>query len=204
MELPSRLLEAAVDRIASLPGIGRKTALRLALHLLRADAERVHGLARALTDMRDGVRPCRVCHTATEGAECSVCADPNRPAHLICLVEDLRDLLAIESLGSFRGRYHVLGGLISPMDGVGPSDLHVASLEDRLRALPEGTEVEVIFALPATMEGETTAYYVYRCIASLVHQVTVLARGVAVGDDLQHADEATLAQSLRARIPYRP
>ncbi|MGA1374529.1 MAG: toprim domain-containing protein, partial [Flavobacteriales bacterium] len=148
MELPSRLLEAAVDRIASLPGIGRKTALRLALHLLRSDAERVHGLARALTDMRDGVRPCRVCHTATEGAECSVCADPARPEHLICLVEDLRDQLAIEALGSFRGRYHVLGGLISPMDGVGPADLHVTSLEERLRALPEGTEVEVIFALP--------------------------------------------------------
>ena len=204
MELPSRLLEAAVDRIASLPGIGRKTALRLALHLLRTDAERVHGLARALTEMRDGVRPCGECYAATEGPLCTVCADPARSAHLICVVEDLRDLLAIEGIGTYRGRYHVLGGLISPMDGVGPADLHIAALEDRLAALPGDGEPEVLFALPTTMEGETTAYYVYRRIAGRVAKVTALARGVAVGDDLQHADEATLAQSIRARIPYTP
>jgi recombination protein RecR len=200
MELPSKLVEAAVDQIASLPGIGRRTALRLALHLLRRDAERVEAFARSLTAMREGVRGCSRCHNLCEGGLCAVCEDPARDAHQVCVVEDVRDLLAIESLRTYRGTYHVLGGVISPMDGVGPSDLFIADLVDRMRSAP--TEAEVIFALPTTMEGETTAFYLYRKLGDLPLRITAISRGVAVGDDLQHADEATLAQSLKTRMPY--
>ncbi len=208
MELPSRLMEVAVDQMASLPGIGRKTALRLVLHLLKRDEERVASFAQSFIDLRAGVRPCPVCANLTEADRCSICSDPARDGRTICLVEDLRDLLAIEQLGLYKGRYHVLGGVISPMDGIGPSDLTTALLLERLND-PEwvaGTEdelpVEVIFALPTTMEGETTAFYLHKKLAPLGVRVTAIARGIAVGDDLQHADEATLAQSLNQRLPY--
>jgi recombination protein RecR len=200
MELPSKLVEAAVDQIASLPGIGRKTALRLALHLLRREEERVEAFARSIVAMRSGVRGCSTCHNLCESAFCSICEDLSRDASLVCVVEDVRDLLAIESLGTYRGRYHVLGGVISPMDGVGPADLYIQDLVDRMRSAPEGSEV--IFALPTTMEGETTAFFLYRKLGSLPLRITAISRGVAVGDDLQHADEATLAQSLKTRMPY--
>jgi recombination protein RecR len=200
MELPSKLVEAAVDQIASLPGIGRKTALRLALHLLRREEERVEAFARSIVAMRSGVRGCSTCHNLCESAFCSICEDLSRDASLVCVVEDVRDLLAIESLGTYRGRYHVLGGVISPMDGVGPADLYIQDLLDRMRSAPEGSEV--IFALPTTMEGETTAFFLYRKLGSLPLRITAISRGVAVGDDLQHADEATLAQSLKTRMPY--
>ena len=200
MELPSKLVEAAVDQIASLPGIGRKTALRLALHLLSREEDRVEAFARSIVAMRSGVRGCSTCHNLCESAFCSICEDLSRDASLVCVVEDVRDLLAIESLGTYRGRYHVLGGVISPMDGVGPADLYIQDLVDRMRSAPEGSEV--IFALPTTMEGETTAFFLYRKLGSLPLRITAISRGVAVGDDLQHADEATLAQSLKTRMPY--
>lgn len=208
MELPSRLMEVAVDQMASLPGIGRKTALRLVLHLLKRDEERVTAFASAFVDLRAGVRPCPVCANLTEEAVCGICADPGRDDRTVCVVEDLRDLLAIEQLGVYRGRYHVLGGVISPMDGVGPADLTVDALVARCAdaAWVQGTEAglpaEIIFALPTTMEGETTAFYLFKKLAPTGVRVTAIARGVAVGDDLQHADEATLAQSLNHRLPY--
>lgn len=206
MELPSRLMEAAVDQIASLPGIGRKTALRLALHMLKRDEERVEAFSQAILAMRTGVRPCGVCNSLTETDKCKVCADLARDARTICVVEDLRDLLAIEGIGTYRGTYHVLGGLISPMDGVGPADLAIDGLTRRAAAVmaeqADALTPEVIFALPTTMEGETTAFYLYKQLQPTGIRVSTIARGVAVGDDLQHADEATLDQSIQRRLPY--
>ena len=155
--------------------------------------------------MKKGIHACTQCHNLTEAEVCSICLDPARQGNLVCIVEDIRDLLALEATGQYRGKYHVLGGVISPMDGIGPHDLNIASLMQRLELLnttPEKDKVEVIFALPATMEGETTAFYVFRKLAPLTVEVTAIARGLAVGEDLQHADEATLVQSLRQRLPY--
>lgn len=208
MELPSRLMEVAVDQMASLPGIGRKTALRLVLHLLKREEDRVASFAQSFIDLRAGVRPCPTCANLTEADQCSICADPNRDARTVCVVEDLRDLLAIEQLGLFKGRYHVLGGVISPMDGVGPADLAVESLVARfadaawVAGTDDGLPVEVIFALPTTMEGDTTAFYIHKRLRGVEVAVTTLARGVAVGDELQYADELTLIRSLQQRLPY--
>ncbi|MDA8605724.1 recombination mediator RecR [Flavobacteriales bacterium] len=202
MELPSRLIEAAVDQMASLPGIGRKTALRLVLNLLRRSDEQVEAFSESFQLMRQGVRGCATCHNLTESERCSICINPLRKENLICVVEDLRDLLAIEATGQFQGRYHVLGGVISPMEGVGPNDLNIESLVIRAGQLTQDDDGEIIFALPATMEGETTAFYLFRKLSSFNLQVTSIARGIAVGEDLQHADEATLVQSLRQRLPY--
>ena len=202
MELPSRLIEAAVDQMASLPGIGRKTALRLVLNLLRRSDEQVEAFSESFQLMRQGVRGCATCHNLTESDRCSICINPLRKENLICVVEDLRDLLAIEATGQFQGRYHVLGGVISPMEGVGPNDLNIESLVIRAGQLTQDDDGEIIFALPATMEGETTAFYLFRKLSSFNLQVTSIARGIAVGEDLQHADEATLVQSLRQRLPY--
>jgi len=202
MELPSRLIEAAVDQMASLPGIGRKTALRLVLNLLRRSDEQVEAFSESFQLMRQGVRGCATCHNLTESERCSICINPLRKENLICVVEDLRDLLAIEATGQFQGRYHVLGGVVSPMEGVGPNDLNIESLVIRAGQLTQDDDGEIIFALPATMEGETTAFYLFRKLSSFNLQVTSIARGIAVGEDLQHADEATLVQSLRQRLPY--
>jgi len=199
-QLPSRLIEAAVDQIATLPGIGRRTALRLALSLLRRDPERVHLLADSLKEMSDGVKPCKVCHNLTEDNICSICNSTGRDGATICVVEDLRDLLAIENLGNYRGVYHVLGGLISPMDGIGPADLFIQSLVERVK--DSSGKVEVIFALPATMEGETTSFYIFKKLKESNVVVTSLARGVAVGESLQYADEATLSRSIQNRTVY--
>lgn len=202
MELPSRLIEAAVDQMASLPGIGRKTALRLVLNLLRRSDDQVNSFSESFQLMRQGVRGCATCHNLTEAEECSICVNPLRKEHVICVVEDLRDLLAIEATGQFQGRYHVLGGVISPMEGVGPNDLSIESLVTRAAKIAAHEDGEVIFALPATMEGETTAFYLFRKLSPFSLKVTSIARGIAVGEDLQHADEATLVQSLRQRLPY--
>ncbi|MCH1585107.1 MAG: recombination mediator RecR [Flavobacteriales bacterium] len=202
MELPSRLIEAAVDQMASLPGIGRKTALRLVLNLLRRSDEQVEAFSESCQLMRQGVRGCATCPNLTASERCSICINPLRKENLICVVEDLRDLLAIEATGQFQGRYHVLGGVISPMEGVGPNDLNIESLVIRAGQLTKDDDGEIIFALPATMEGETTAFYLFRKLSSFNLQVTSIARGIAVGEDLQHADEATLVQSLRQRLPY--
>lgn len=200
VQLPSRLIEAAVDQMATLPGIGRRTALRLVLHMLARDEDRVRDFAEAMVAMREGVRPCSLCHNPTEGETCNLCANPHRDRTTVCVVEDVRDLLALESIGEYRGLYHVLGGVISPMDGVGPADLNVDTLVERAGA----EEVkEVILALPGSMEGDTTAFYLAKRLSGTEVLLTALARGVAVGEALQYADEATLSSSLLNRLPYK-
>ena len=200
VQLPSRLIEAAVDQMATLPGIGRRTALRLVLNMLARDEERVRDFAEAMVAMKEGVKPCNVCHNPTEDDTCNLCANPHRDASTVCVVEDVRDLLAMESMGEYRGLYHVLGGVISPMDGVGPADLNVDSLVSRAQT----EEVnEVILALPASMEGDTTSFYLAKRLKETSTLLTALARGVAVGEALQYADEATLSSSLLNRLPYQ-
>ena len=200
MQLPSRLIESAVDQMASLPGIGRRTALRLVLHMLARDEERVRDFAESMVAMREGVKPCSTCHNPTEDGVCNICANPHRDSATLCVVEDIRDLLALESVGEYRGLYHILGGVISPMDGVGPADLTVESLVARVQS----TEVkEVILALPASMEGDTTAFYLAKRVQAHDILLTTIARGVSVGEALQYADEATLSSSLLNRLPYK-
>jgi recombination protein RecR len=199
VEMPSRLIDRAVDQIAGLPGVGRRTALRLALHLLGRNEEDVRRFTEAIQDMKEGVLSCSTCGNLGEEEVCSICLDGRRDPSRIAIVEDLRDLLAIESTGHFKGRYHVLGGVISPMDGIGPADLRIESLLGRA-GNPEVKEV--IFALPTTMEGDTTAFYINKRLQGTEIEVTTLARGVAVGDELQYADELTLIRSLQQRLPY--
>ena len=200
MQLPSRLIESAVDQMASLPGIGRRTALRLVLHMLSRDEERVRDFAESMVAMRQGVKPCSTCHNPTEDGVCNIGANPHRDSSTLCVVEDIRDLLALESVGEYRGLYHILGGVISPMDGVGPADLTVESLVTRVQS----TEVkEVILALPASMEGDTTAFYLAKRVQAHDILLTTIARGVSVGEALQYADEATLSSSLLNRLPYK-
>lgn len=200
MQGSSRLIEAAVDQMATLPGIGRRTALRLVLHMLARDEERVRDFAEAMVAMKEGVKPCSICHNPTEDEVCHVCANPHRDKSMVCVVEDVRDLLALESIGEYRGLYHVLGGVISPMDGVGPADLTVDSLVGR--AADEELK-EIILALPASMEGDTTAFYLAKRLKDQNVLLTALARGVAVGEALQYADDATLSSSLLNRLPYK-
>ncbi len=194
------MIEAAVDQMATLPGIGRRTALRLVLHMLARDEERVRDFAEAMVAMKEGVKPCSICHNPTEDEVCHVCANPHRDKSMVCVVEDVRDLLALESIGEYRGLYHVLGGVISPMDGVGPADLTVDSLVGR--AADEELK-EIILALPASMEGDTTAFYLAKRLKDQNVLLTALARGVAVGEALQYADDATLSSSLLNRLPYK-
>lgn len=200
VQLPSRLIEAAVDQMSTLPGIGRRTALRLVLHMLSRDEDRVRDFAEAMVAMREGVKPCQVCHNPTESETCNLCGNPHRDSAMVCVVEDVRDLLALESMGEYRGLYHVLGGVISPMDGVGPADLNVDTLVTRAS---HAETKEVILALPASMEGDTTAFYLAKRLKESGVLLTALARGVAVGEALQYADEATLSSSLLNRLPYQ-
>lgn len=199
MEYASRILENTVDEIALLPGIGRKTALRLALHLIRRGPESSKKLSRALTEMADKLQHCKVCHNISDAPICSICENPSRNAQLLCVVEDIRDVMAIESTGQYKGKYHVLGGLISPLDGLGPSQLQIESLLERLKS---GEVNEVLFALGATVEGDSTAFYIFRKIAPLEVKVTAISRGIGVGDQLEYADEVTLARSIQQRIPF--
>ncbi len=199
MHFHSRLIEEAVDQMASLPGVGRKTALRLVLHLLSRDPGDVERFARSFTELRNGIRNCTVCHNLSDSQSCSVCADDRRDHGLVCVVETIRELLAIEATGEYRGVYHVLGGVISPVDGVGPADLSIDLLTERCNA---GKVNEIIFALSTTMEGETTAFYLFRKISPSGVKVSMIARGVAIGDELQYADELTLARSIVKRQPY--
>lgn len=194
---PSRLLERAVAEISKLPGIGRKTALRLALYLLRQEPAQTHALANALLSLRDEVCHCRVCHNVSDSDLCEICANPRRDAATVCVVENVSGVLSVEATGQYRGLYHVLGGLISPMDGVGPGDLEIASLCERVGA---GGVNEVILALSPTMEGDTTGFYISRRLAESGVLITTLARGVSVGDDLEYTDEATLGRALAARV----
>ena len=192
-QYPSRLLEQAVSEISKLPGIGRKTALRLVLHLLHREAKEVHLLSKSLTDLVDGVKYCHTCHNISDTEECDICANPQRDRSTICVVENIQNVMAIENTGQYRGLYHVLGGVISPMDGIGPNDLELQSLVDRVAG---GGIEEIILALNPTMEGDTTNFYIQRKIAGSGVRLSVLARGVSVGDDLEYTDEVTLGRSI--------
>lgn len=199
MTFSSKLIEKAVDAFATLPGIGRKTALRLVLHLLKQDKSATERFAGALSAMREGIRECRVCHNLSDEETCQICADTRRDRSLICVVETVRDLMAIEDTGQYRGLYHVLGGVISPIEGIGPADLNIDSLSARLE---EADLREVIMAISPTIEGETTVYYLSKKLQSSGVQVSAIARGVAFGGDLEYADELTLGRSIVARVPY--
>ncbi|MGD1981833.1 MAG: recombination mediator RecR [Flavobacteriales bacterium] len=199
MNFSSRKIELAVEEISRLPGIGKKTALRLALHLLRRPATQTEGLSAALLDLRNNTTFCSECHTISDTEICSICSSPKRDKSIVCIVEDVRDVMAIENTGGYSGVYHVLGGLISPMDGIGPSDLTIDALIDKMKT---GEVKEVVFALNTTMEGDTTNFYLYRKIKDFGASLTTIARGIAVGDELEFADEVTLGRSIQHRIPY--
>ena len=199
-KFPSVLLERAVGEISRLPGIGRKTALRLALHLLRQDEATVDALAEALSRLRHDVRYCSVCHNISDDDVCPICSDSRRDASTICVVENVQDVMAIENTQQFHGLYHVLGGIISPMDGIGPSDLNIDSL---VRRVAEGGVGEVILALSSTMEGDTTNFYISRRLQPLGVAVSVIARGISVGNELEYTDEVTLGRSIVNRTPMK-
>ena len=199
MEFSSKLLENAVNEVSQLPGIGRRTALRLVLHLLRQSEDQTNQLSKALLDMRSSINFCQQCHNISDQLVCEICANPNRNQNTICVVEDIRDVLAIESTASYRGVYHVLGGKISPMDGIGPTDLNIQSLVDKVN---EGKIKELIFALSSTMEGDTTNFYIYKQIQGAEVTLSTIARGISVGDELEYADEVTLGRSITNRVPF--
>lgn len=199
MEFSSKLLENAVNEISQLPGIGKRTALRLALHLLRQPEQQTVKLSDTLTKMRKEIKLCKNCHNISDVVLCEICQNPNRNQDIVCVVEDIRDVLAIENTSQFRGLYHVLGGKISPMDGIGPNDLNIASLIDKVKL---GHVKELIFALSSTMEGDTTNFYIFKQIENLHIITTTIARGIAVGDELEFADEVTLGRSILNRIPF--
>lgn len=198
-QFPSTLLEKAVGEFAKLPGIGRKTAMRLVLHLLRQDTATVEAFGNAIVTLKHEVKYCRVCHNISDTETCCICSNPQRDASQICVVENIRDVMAVEATRQFRGLYHVLGGVISPMDGIGPGDLQIESLVSRVEA---GGVSEVILALSTTMEGDTTNYYIYRKLAGSGVKLSVIARGVSVGDELEYADEVTLGRSIVNRTPF--
>jgi recombination protein RecR len=199
LQFPSKILENAVNEFSKLPGIGRKTALRLALHILKQDKESVDSFANAITTLRDEIKYCKNCYNISDSDTCSICSNPRRDHSLVCIVENVRDVMAIENTHQYQGIYHVLGGLISPMDGTGPDDLTIAPLEEKLR---KGEIKEIIFALSTTMEGDTTNLYLYRKFQSYPVKFTTIARGVAIGDELEYADEVTLGRSLVDRLPF--
>ena len=205
-QYPSKLLEDAVDAIRSLPGVGRRSALRLALHLLRQPTDHVHRFTEAIDKLRDEVRYCRNCMMISDTEECSICQDRSRDRRTICVVESIRDVMSIENTGQYHGLYHVLGGIISPINGIGPSDLTLAELNARLERLTAESdeEIEVILALSGDVEGETTAFYIYRQISRYGLKITALARGLGFGDALEYADELTLGRSIAGRQPFRP
>ncbi|WP_452228168.1 MULTISPECIES: recombination mediator RecR [unclassified Lacinutrix] len=199
MEFSSKLLESAVNEMSQLPGIGKRTALRLVLHLLRQPEEQTLKLSRALENMRSQIKFCKSCHNISDVDLCEICANPHRNQELICVVEDVKDVMAIENTSSFRGLYHVLGGKISPMDGVGPHDLNVTSLVEKVKL---GHVKELIFALSSTMEGDTTNFYIFKQIQDYEVITSTIARGISVGDELEYADEITLGRSIINRIPF--
>ena len=201
---PSILLGKAVDQFASLPGIGRKTALRLVLHLLRQSEKDVEAFTTALTSLKQDVHYCRICHTVSDHEVCPICQSHSRDRQTICVVENVQDVMSIENTGQYHGLYHVLGGVISPMDGVGPSDIEIDSLTARI--LPENIK-EIILALPTTMEGDTTNFYIYKRLQNLNHttplKISQIARGVAIGNELEYTDEITLGRSIVNRIEFK-
>lgn len=198
-QYPSVLLEKAVSEFSKLPGIGRKTALRLVLHLLRQSNSDVEQFASAIAKVKQEVKYCRVCHNISDEDVCPICSDPRRDTSLICVVENIQDVMAVENTQQFRGLYHVLGGIISPMDGIGPDQLEIQSLVQRVE---QGGVLEVILALSSTMEGDTTNFYISRKLAPLDVKLSVIARGISVGDELEYTDEVTLGRSIVNRTPF--
>jgi len=201
---PSQVLREAVEALGSLPGVGSRSALRLALQLLGRPAESIHQFAAAINRLADDVHYCRNCQMIADADTCVICADSARDHRTICVVESVRDVMSIEATGQYRGVYHVLGGIISPIDGIGPSDIHIKELVERINALEEKKEVEIILALSGDVEGETTSLYIYRQIEALGVKVSTLARGLGFGDDLEYADSLTLGRSLLGRQPFKP
>lgn len=198
----SKILDDAVQEFSRLPGIGKRTALRLVLHLLKAPAPEVQRFGKVLMKLREEIRYCSVCNNISDTEKCGICTDPRRDETVICVVEDIRDIIAIENTNQFRGKYHVLGGIISPMDGIGPGDLAITQLLTRLES---GSVREMIMALSATMEGDTTSFYIYKKISRsgiTDLRFTTIARGVSIGDELEYADEVTLGRSILNRVPY--
>ncbi|WP_205499698.1 recombination mediator RecR [Rufibacter psychrotolerans] len=199
MNFPSKLIENAVEELAKLPGVGKKTALRLVLHLLKAETEDTKQLSESLVRMRTGIRYCKTCHNISDTEVCGICANPLRDRSLLCVVSDMRDVIAIENTAQYKGLYHVLGGVISPLEGIGPSDLHIQSLLERL---PTAEVKEIILALSPTMEGDTTAFYLTRKLKDFPARISSIARGVPVGGELEYTDEITLGRSILDRTAY--
>lgn len=199
MEFSSKLLENAVYEMSQLPGIGKRTALRLVLHLLKQPDERTELLAHALLKLKNEVNFCKNCHNISDTEVCEICANPKRDETMVCVVEDIRDVMAIENTSQYNGLYHVLGGKISPMEGVGPQDLNIASLVKKVK---DGTIKELILALSSTMEGDTTNFYIYKQLEGLEVTTSTIARGISVGDELEYADEVTLGRSIINRVPF--
>lgn len=199
MNYPSKILERAVEEMANLPGIGKRTALRLVLHMLNRPKSQTAALSEALSKLVENVKFCKKCHTISDLDICEICSNPLRDQTLVCVVEDVRDVMAIENTGQFKGTYHVLGGKISPMEGVGPTQINVSSLVQRAK----NDEIkEIIFALSSTMEGDTTVFYLFRQLKDYNIEFSTIARGLGVGDELEYADEATLVRSIQYRVPY--
>ena len=199
MDFSSKLLENAVNEMSQLPGIGKRTALRLVLHLLRQPESQTVRLSHSLNQLREEINFCKNCHNISDTEICEICANPNRDEALVCVVEDIRDVMAIENTSQFQGHYHVLGGKISPMDGIGPGDLHIDTLVEKIK---KGSVRELILALSSTMEGDTTNFYIFKQLEGKEVLVTTIARGIAVGDELEYADEVTLGRSILHRVPF--
>ena len=199
MNFSSKLIQDAVEQFAKLPGIGRKSAMRLALHLLKMDKDEVRNFGEAFIDLRDKINYCQECHNISDMDICELCSNPSRESSTLCVVEDIRDVIAIENTHQFKGKYHVLGGIISPMDGVGPADLNIESLVSKVA---QGNIKEIIMALSTTMEGDTTNFYIFKRLKEYEIKMSVIARGISVGDELEYADEVTLGRSIVNRTPY--
>ena len=199
MEFSSKSLDVAVNEISKLPGIGRRSALRLALYLLKQPKDFSFGLSKAINDLRENIIYCNKCYNISDKDICQICSNPKRNQGVVCVVQDIRDVMAIESTSQYNGLYHVLGGLISPMDGIGPSELNISPLLEKINS---GKIEEVIFALSSTMEADTTNFYIYKKIESLKIKITTISRGISVGDELEYTDEVTLGRSILSRIPF--
>ena len=197
--VPSKLLENAVNEFSKLPGIGKKTALRLVLHLLKKEPEEVARFSKALTQLRDEVKHCRICRNISDSDVCNICSNPARDHRLVCVVENIRDVMSVENTQQYRGVYHVLGGIISPMDGIGPADLEIESLLERVS---KGEADEIIFALSTTMEGDSTNFYIFKKLKDQPVKITTLARGVSIGDEIEYTDEITLGRSIVNRMLF--
>lgn len=200
MEYPSKLIESAVNEISKLPGIGKKSALRLALHILKEDVFYAENLSESITKLRKEIQYCQTCHSISDDTTCNICNSLKREKNVVCIVEDTNDILAIENTGQYFGRYHVLGGVISPINGIGPSELNIPSL---LKRVETGEVSEIILALSPTMEGDTTAFYLSKKLASFDVELSTIARGIPIGGEIEYADEVTLGRSIQTRIIYK-